>query len=1577
MPIKGPGLNRYYKKVDVDTNSAGWYDTNISALFPDLFDGQAKTSTIKGGVDYQTYLSDISIPEPDNFGDSELVGLKTYVFPTDVTVADNAYLPKFKVWKSNIHIGDNNEGTLTVDDRNLTVISAMSSAGMPWMYEDFSAGAPNLTTVAGQKRITSGQPFLTLENAFKYSKGWLDSNWGGYWPIEDIDRIYGSDLGGQRVVYITQEYQVGYPHSNVYSLIKRESANGVKGGWANPFITGFTLGFISKVWVPAKNTETFIWDIAFTHLPDSAIQYNIVVDNVIEVDQQADATYTVFDEINVSGDKELYDESGVPDLRARASFSTERTLSGQALKVNCKWAKERVPGATNGYTITDVCGNGATDRQEVQMVMQLPHPTHIDTGGTANVRTGEGFKPNNKNPSWQNGKAGFTGQIWQTDMYFENMDYVFRAKSSADVHQTSDDNTFAAVKDCAILRGAAIMLSRTKPLAQESFYDFFKRTTSLEYDKDTLPHGLADRDMYGTATGIIFARYPIEFGDDYEARRNASNPTQVKTLGKNPLLAMPVDCYVTQDSGDTDSDTTTSSFYTTNLAGATGTGDCFHEARGPTVWYNAQTELGAETMGTVLSENQWYRIKLIMNVSLGGIGIQISLAETGEEVSKPGMMTYGVNWPGGWSFSDVDNAPRYISIWGFNYPGKANYSTDPDDFSRGSAANFDTEVKFYIDNIAMYGMNHYHNNASINDNNIGGGAIDMTSTATFTSERGTSLAETVEEGYIGALPPIAQNTTFLSFGFDTLPEFDQNESGLSGPVNLFFNAFTADTDVSEIFSTADYPHIRAGFTSTSTKEEIGRQNLYSFLEYSTSSPSIHRGLSTNGVNDRGFLLEGTNYVDKFSKKGIATLDFNSQAVNYGSNYVGGQVAPAKRENFFASARITNIDEAKDGIIAVDDETIFRNNIDDTEYVIYKYMPNIEQKFNTDFTTDPTYKWGNIAKLSIPVQGNIATFNKDLRFSNKGEQLIAAGEEREVNILLRSDNTLCVDKHRPYLWVSPYKYWIVMEVFNSSDTVGVPGASRGYKSVAVVNRGGSAPTASDLGATSNEYKYTDASNYLKRWDLRPGMETAIETQTDYGFGAMDAEDNLNGGFVSETLVEEDADTFDKWLVFDLSPIIESDKIEAGDVLSTIIAPTNSASESSITIGTSESTDKIVDYTYGSSNAMRPFSLAIYKDEVPVIENFSVFPNENNPFYPEFNWECPDEDTWYGFLIIDTEPPTHQYHKSSLHVPMWRPLPSTENTFMNWPPSTTDSEPDIIDYFNNKKYQYGFGRGAYIAKTYETPSGTTAKGTHTAGTIADYTTFLNPEGLSGWCHNFGGSDYLRIFGPGHAGSKDKDGSTRSGYASFIIHIRPDSWPEDSADMGILYTGSGIGGIDCWLDSDGKVNARFHYAANWDDYVQLTSHSVAPTNGNPTNIIITFDKDLTHGNCKLFLNGKLEDQSGKVLAAGSSTRWKTGAGIARFEKDNIGFQWALGAGGSGTEYFNGKMEELVYYPHVIYPVIPGDGKFMWTKPVKDIDSNGKPVSYFARLFVKDYHNIRGITKKEVAMSNTLTVHKPGVAL
>ena len=147
-----------------------------------------------------------------------------------------------------------------------------------------------------------------------------------------------------------------------------------------------------------------------------------------------------------------------------------------------------------------------------------------------------------------------------------------------------------------------------------------------------------------------------------------------------------------------------------------------------------------------------------------------------------------------------------------------------------------------------------------------------------------------------------------------------------------------------------------------------------------------------------------------------------------------------------------------------------------------------------------------------------------------------------------------------------------------------------------------------------------------------------------------------------------------------------------------------------------------------------------------------------------------------------------------------------------------------------------------------------------------------------------------------------------------------------------------------------------------------------GSPTCVILTFDKDLTHGNCKLFLNGKLEDQSGKVDSSGTTKRWKRAKDLDL--KKGSSELWKFGDGAVTLNY-DGKFEEFVYYPHVIYPVNPADGSFVWTKPMADIDSDGNSISYFARLFVKDYHNIRGTSRKEVAMSKALTVHKAGVAL
>ena len=47
------------------------------------------------------------------------------------------------------------------------------------------------------------------------------------------------------------------------------------------------------------------------------------------------------------------------------------------------------------------------------------------------------------------------------------------------------------------------------------------------------------------------------------------------------------------------------------------------------------------------------------------------------------------------------------------------------------------------------------------------------------------------------------------------------------------------------------------------------------------------------------------------------------------------------------------------------------------------------------------------------------------------------------------------------------------------------------------------------------------------------------------------------------------------------------------------------------------------------------------------------------------------------------------------------------------------------------------------------------------------------------------------------------------------------------------------------------------------------------------------------------------------------------------------------------------------------------MLDKPLKEI-SGGVPISYNARLFVKDYHNIRGSTTSEVAASSPTSYRK-----
>ena len=80
-----------------------------------------------------------------------------------------------------------------------------------------------------------------------------------------------------------------------------------------------------------------------------------------------------------------------------------------------------------------------------------------------------------------------------------------------------------------------------------------------------------------------------------------------------------------------------------------------------------------------------------------------------------------------------------------------------------------------------------------------------------------------------------------------------------------------------------------------------------------------------------------------------------------------------------------------------------------------------------------------------------------------------------------------------------------------------------------------------------------------------------------------------------------------------------------------------------------------------------------------------------------------------------------------------------------------------------------------------------------------------------------------------------------------------------------------------------------------------------------------------------------------------------------------------------WDGKIEEVAIYDRVLYPVDVTSGKFTLTKPLKDLTSDipvtetkGISNTYNAKLFVKDYHNIRGRGKEDVACSPTASHRK-----
>jgi len=215
-----------------------------------------------------------------------------------------------------------------------------------------------------------------------------------------------------------------------------------------------------------------------------------------------------------------------------------------------------------------------------------------------------------------------------------------------------------------------------------------------------------------------------------------------------------------------------------------------------------------------------------------------------------------------------------------------------------------------------------------------------------------------------------------------------------------------------------------------------------------------------------------------------------------------------------------------------------------------------------------------------------------------------------------------------------------------------------------------------------------------------------------------------------------------------------------------------------------------------------------------------------------------------------------------------------------------------------------------------------------------------------------------------------------ASFVMHIIPDKSTNGSENY-IMHSST------CVVNLNGTTNKIevdiFHAASN---NVKLVSNPIIVDGVTPTNIIVTFDKHLKAGNCKLFIDGELVDQTGSSQSGDTGAdgiNWKTDTDIlvtaASTAPLTIGTIHST-SDSTTSKGFTGIIEEVVIYKRVLYPVTGNQKSLIFTKPLQEIQ-NGSPVSYTARLFMKDYHNIRGSTSSDIATSSPVGYRKAAFRL
>ena len=142
------------------------------------------------------------------------------------------------------------------------------------------------------------------------------------------------------------------------------------------------------------------------------------------------------------------------------------------------------------------------------------------------------------------------------------------------------------------------------------------------------------------------------------------------------------------------------------------------------------------------------------------------------------------------------------------------------------------------------------------------------------------------------------------------------------------------------------------------------------------------------------------------------------------------------------------------------------------------------------------------------------------------------------------------------------------------------------------------------------------------------------------------------------------------------------------------------------------------------------------------------------------------------------------------------------------------------------------------------------------------------------------------------------------------------------------------------------------------KLTSTTAYGMTGDEQlSVVITYDKSLDTDNLKLYINGKLEDTNDYTTSFETSGKIYIGGDI------------------NDANHYSGFIEEISTHSETVYVVTNNREFVLPTKTLADL-SSGESNKYQARMFAFDKTNIRGVTRDDVATSNTVSWKITGVA-